>query len=101
MRKLISDIRAGANEARLAEGDSRDLESWHKAYELWTPVFELCHKFDQDFYLNPNVEWAKRKEQRREKGQIRRNRIEGFGIGVITSVVGGLILLFLIWLFSS
>ena len=89
MRALMSDIRTEALAARLAEGDSRDTDSWHKAYDLWIPVYIKCMQFDDDFYLNKNVEWARGKTKKR----VWINRVEG----IILGIVAGL----LTWLFTK
>jgi hypothetical protein len=95
-RSLIAEIREEANVARFAEGDSRDEESWHKAYDLWVPVYVKCMQFDEMFYLNKKVDWARTKMHERgtrEKWQLRR---EGFLVGIASSVAAAL----LIWLIS-
>ena len=86
MLKLISEIKSNATTARMAEGDSRDVESWHLAYELWEPVYVDCVKFDQEYFLNEKVEWAKQKQTRGKWG----HRLEG----VLLSVVAGLIVVY-------
>ena len=91
MHALIADIRLRANAARLAEGDSRDISQWHKAYELWGPVCVACAKFNKDFYLNSKVEWAKRKI----KWRIWRNRLEGLIVGIIASSLVGILIWYL------
>ncbi len=56
-------IRDGAKEARLAEGNSTN--DWHKAFELWGPVYQKCKQFERTYYANPKVEWARHKETKR------------------------------------
>lgn len=84
MRNLFSEIKVGSIEARQAEGDSRDEDQWYRAFDLWKPVYNNCVKFEKEYFLNGNVEWAKRKE----RWKIWRHRIEG----VLVSLVAGLIL---------
>ncbi len=83
MRKLIADIRAASITARQAEGDSRDEDAWHKAYELWEPVYVKCAQFDKHYYLNPKVEWA------RKKGRWKtwRYRLEGVAISIVAGLI--------------
>jgi|WetSurMetagenome_2_1015567.scaffolds.fasta_scaffold17144_2 hypothetical protein len=90
MRLLVSHLREGAAKARLAEGDSRDFEAWHKAYELWEPVYVGCIRFDREFYLNMNLEWARRKQTWKPW----KMRLEGFLIAVAAGIVVWLISLF-------
>lgn len=92
MLAAIHDIRAGAVEARQAEGDSRDREQWHLAYELWEPVYIKCREFDENFYRNPKVEWARKKHSRRAWW----HRLEGF----LIAVVAGLVVWLIVWLLT-
>ena len=89
MRQLISKIQTGAIAARQAEGDSRDVNAWHRAYELWEPVYADCAQFDRNYYLNGKIEWARRK-QSWKSWRLR-------GEGVIISVLAGLI----VWAIST
>lgn len=93
MRQLISEIRARAVVARQAEGDSRDKDKWHEAFELWQPVYVECVRFDQEYFLNDKVQWARRKQAWRTW----RHRVEG----VVVSVVAGLIVWGLIAICSA
>ena len=66
---LWDDIRKSAIEARLAEGDARssdDLQGdgWHHAFDLWKDVYVNCQTLNNDYYLSPNVEWAREKTQK-------------------------------------
>ncbi len=83
MRQLVAEIRSGAITARQAEGDSRDKITWHKAYELWEPVYINCARFDKEYYLSEKVEWARRKQRWR----IWRHRIEGVILGVLAGLI--------------
>jgi hypothetical protein len=87
MRALIAEIREEANIARLAEGDSRDEESWHTAYDLWVPVYVKCMRFDEQFFLNKKVNWARTKMHEHSTREKWRQRIEGFVIGLVTGVI--------------
>ena len=83
-RKLIAlfaEIKAGAIEARNSEGDTRNDAGWAIAFDLWKPVYVNCVRLEMEFYLNKNVEWAKRKQER----LMWRRRFEGFLIGVLAS----------------
>lgn len=83
MRRLIADIRAGSIEARQAEGDSRDEAAWHKAYELYEPVYVKCVQFGNDYYLNSKVEWVRKKAA----WKTWRYRLEGVAISVIAGLI--------------
>lgn len=62
VRQLISEIKKGALEARRLEGRSQDgVDHGVPAFNLWVPVYEKCLQFEQDYYLNNSVDWAKRK----------------------------------------
>ena len=88
MIALFASIKQGATKARMSEGNSRDPEAWHGAFELWDLVYADCVSFEKDFFLNPKVEWARRKMAWKPW----KNRLEGFLIGVAASVIAGLIL---------
>lgn len=92
MHLLIANIRNTSVEARKKEGDSRDPVQWNEAYELWKPVFENCIEFEKNYYLNPKIEWAKHK-QRWKNWRI---RVEGFIVGVLASLIAGIILFLLV-----
>lgn len=62
MRKLIDRIKKGATEARRFEGLHKfDLYKQAEAFDLWEPVYADCVTFNVDFYLNKNLDWARRK----------------------------------------
>jgi hypothetical protein len=92
MHVAIAEIRRGAVLARQAEGDSRNVEAWHRAYELWEPVLLQCAEFDQAFFRNPKVEWAKKKTRYRTW----RYRAEG----LILAIVGGLLVWLLVYVLN-
>lgn len=59
---LIHEIKSGAIDARHKEGDARyDDEHDVKAFDRWQPVFHNATRLEQEFYLHPRLEWAKRK----------------------------------------
>jgi hypothetical protein len=65
MRKLIHVIRKETREARSHEGKtSNDADGWVEAFEKWQPVYEKCSQFDEEFYHNPHLDWARKKNFR-------------------------------------
>ena len=66
MNQLISDIKRGGINARRVEGKMRSDYSDYRvpAFEAWMPVIDNCLKFEDEFYLSPKIEWAKRKGRR-------------------------------------
>lgn len=74
-------IRDGAKEARLAEGNSTN--DWHKAFELWEPVYQRCKQFEKTYYANPKVEWARHKETK----HVWKIRWEQILIGVVVGII--------------
>ena len=83
MHQAWHAIRTGATQAWQSEGDSRDEEQWHVAYDLWQLVYEACIAFDRAFYLNDKVAWARK----RGNGRRWRRRVEGFVTGILTGLV--------------
>ena len=63
LNKLISEIKKGGIKARKLEGEIRSDSSDFRvpAFEDWMPVYHNCLKFEEDFYLSPRIEWAKKK----------------------------------------
>ena len=63
MNRLISEIKKGGIKARRLEGKMRSDYSDYKvpAFEAWMPVYHNCLKFEDEFFLSPKIEWAKRK----------------------------------------
>jgi hypothetical protein len=84
-----AELQARAVEARSKEGNSRDVnvDAWHEAFERWNDVYVRCKNFEREFFLNPHVGWAKKRQGRRT--WLRRG--EGFLLGVVTSLVAALI----------
>lgn len=65
MRKLLHVIRKETREARSHEGMTKnDADGWVEAFEKWQPVYEKCSQFDEQFYLNPHLDWARKKNFR-------------------------------------
>jgi hypothetical protein len=87
MLRLFAEIKCGAALARAAEGDTRDPDTWHTAFELWEPVYQNCVRFEKEFFLNPKVEWARRKTAWRPW----RNRLEGLIVGILGSLAAAVI----------
>jgi hypothetical protein len=63
LRKLVSDIKAGAIDARRLEGSplNQPSETGVPAFDRWLPVMEKCLQLEQDYYLHTGVSWAKKK----------------------------------------
>ena len=81
-------IRELSTEARSKEGDSRDEHRWDEPFELWRKVYTLCVEFEQDFYRNPAVQWAKTTQRKRAwKSRL----IDGIVAGVIGAILGVLL----------
>jgi hypothetical protein len=87
MHALWSEIRTLAIEARCREGDSRDVEAWHEAFDRWKEVYVRCKRFDREFFLNEHVGWARKKEGRRKWWL----RVEGIVIGIVGSIAASAI----------
>jgi len=88
MNDLWAEIDKLGLDARLSEGDSRDEERWHIAFDKWEIVMDKCAEFTDKFYRNKKVTWARTQESLRE----RKKRIEGIIIGVIGSLVASAII---------
>lgn len=82
MIKLWNEIQSQAAEARKAEGESRNVDTWHQAFYAWYEVNHKCAQFEREFYLNNNVSWAKKKQTR--NNWLR--RLEGFLVGVFVQI---------------
>jgi hypothetical protein len=96
MIALWETINALGREARLSEGDSRDEERWHIAFDKWKIVIAKCEEFTTKFYLNKDIDWAKIQISEREKNEGRKRRMEGIAIGVIGSLLASAIWYFAI-----
>ncbi|MEN6627446.1 MAG: hypothetical protein ABFD69_14575 [Candidatus Sumerlaeia bacterium] len=62
---LIQSIKNKSTEARRLEGRQAKDDHVVVAFEPWTEVYAECIKFEHDFYLNPNLGWARRKQRKR------------------------------------
>jgi hypothetical protein len=83
MHALRAEIVRLSIEARTCEGDARDEKNWHTAFDGWQKVYVLCKRFEKDFFLNKNVEWARKKNRRKSVIQ--------YLAGVATGVVSGIL----------
>lgn len=92
LRLLMSEIRADSVAARDSEGDTAGTDGWNMAFSTWGAVYQKIERFHKDFYLNPSVEWARRKTS----AFTWRMRAEGFVIGVVASLLAGALLILLI-----
>lgn len=80
---LISKIRQLAKKARHQEGISQDNEdNVDGCFELWEPVYNMCLDLEKDFYENPNVLWAKK----RQTMIGRKNFLRDYTIGLLSGV---------------
>lgn len=59
MHKLVADMKAKSIEARQADSETHD--GIEEAFALWAEVYQLCGQFNQEFFLSPHVQWAKKK----------------------------------------
>ena len=83
LRLLMSEIRADSVQARTSEGDTAGADGWNKAFMLWGNVYQKMERFHKDFYMNSNVEWARRKTL----AFSWKLRGEGFVIGFAASLL--------------
>ena len=82
MIRLWGEIQDAAREARAEEGNSATPEKWPHAFDLWEEAYVLCVEFEQDFFRNPKVQWAKTRQKK-----IRwLNVLGGFVVGVAASL---------------
>jgi hypothetical protein len=80
---LMAEIRKQAREARWLEGDRRNDDDAVAAFERWIPVYRDCERFEEEFYANKKVEWA--------RSQNLRRRVTDWGTGIGIGVIGSLI----------
>jgi hypothetical protein len=92
LRALMSEIQHDAVAARTAEGDTSLPDSWERAFDSWDRVHAKCERFHREFYLNANVEWAKRKTQE----FTTKRRLEGYWINIAATVT----VTSAVWLFA-
>lgn len=62
---LIRSIKKKSTEARRLEGRQSKDDHVVLAFEPWTEVYAECIEFEHNFFLNPNLEWARRKQRKR------------------------------------
>jgi len=77
--------------ARMSEGDSRDEEHWHIAFDKWEVVMAECADFTKKFYLNESVGWAKAQAAEREREITAERKRKEWRRGLVTGVVSSLI----------
>jgi hypothetical protein len=87
LRRLMSEIRSDSVSARTSEGNANGVDGWDRAFSVWGDVYQKMEQFHKEFYLNPNVEWARKKTQ----VFTWRNRVEGFIVGLAASLAAALI----------
>ncbi len=56
------------------------------SFDLWYPVFVKCEEFYTDYYLNPNVNWAKKKTKQQQRHLEWKLQGRGFALGIIASL---------------
>ena len=81
LHRTFNEIRKLATEARSIEGKP-DGETV-PAFGLWEDVYVKCVNFQNEFYLHPKLNWAKRKSLWNFISQ----NFWGFVIGIISSLV--------------
>lgn len=86
LKKLIANIESLALQAKMKEGDNRNENNWNEAYDLWSDVYLKCLEFDEKFYRNEKVKWARKKQFKLETKLKWRLRIEGFMVGILASL---------------
>ena len=87
MHKLVTDMKARSVEARQADSESHD--GIEEAFALWAEVYKMCAQFNQEFFLSPHIQWARKK-----------NRVyttKAFLLSVAASFVAGLLLFQPLW----
>jgi hypothetical protein len=60
LHKTFNEMRTLATKARSLEGKADD-DKAVPAFEVWEDVYVKCVKFQDEFYLHPRLNWAKRK----------------------------------------
>jgi hypothetical protein len=61
MHQLVADMKVKSVEARQADAKTHD--GIEEAFSLWADVYRMCGEFNQEFFLNPHIQWAKRKNR--------------------------------------
>jgi len=72
--------------------DSSDPNDWSPAFHAWTNVYIKCVRFNKDFFNNPDVEWAKKKQKDRDRAYDWKRRGEGITIGILGSLTAALLI---------
>ena len=97
--RLWASIRKGAVEARACEGNARNhstFDCWHDAFDMWFVVYQDCLVLTKEFYESEKVAWAKHLQRKRKW----KERLLDWPIGFIIGVLSGLLVAFLVYLFS-
>ena len=91
LHTLFNEIRIQATEARRLENEAGQGDV-SEAFKRWENVSIACNKLQSDFFLSSKFDWAKKKM----KKDFYINLFWGFLIGVVTSLIGGVILYIMI-----
>lgn len=84
---LVDNIKRGAQQARLQEGNSKQDELQAiNAFDLWSPVYENCVILEKEYYLHPKVPWAQKKQKYGIWTDRIINAFIGFALGVLASI---------------
>lgn len=87
MHQLVADMKSKSVAARQADAKTHD--GIEDAFALWADVYRMCEQFNEEFFLSPHIQWAKRK-----------NRIyttKAFLVSVAASFAAGLLLFQPLW----
>lgn len=84
MHALIHQIKNEAREARKAESHGKEDNENLKAFEIWAEVYEKCEDFNNRFFYNENLDWAKKK--------MRNYGTKAFVLSIIASLIAGILL---------
>jgi len=82
LNRLRHQIKTDATQARHQEGLT-DRDDAIPAFKLWEDVFLLCDRFENEFFLNPNVNWA----ETRQAANRARNLVTGAAIVLLVQAV--------------
>jgi len=62
LHSQMYQLRTDATEARRAEtADTHEDGDGAQVFDLWQPIYERCLDLEKDSFLNPNLDWAKKK----------------------------------------
>ena len=84
MHQLIHQIKKEAKEARRAESYGNEDDETVKAFELWAGVYDKCETFNEEFYNNEHLDWARKK--------TRIYSTKAFILSIIASLIAGILL---------